>query len=54
MEKLQQYRQIIREVITEEVGQLVMRRRPEFKLLVFNPKIQEIMQWIPPIAGTAS
>lgn len=43
-----------RGIFSEEVGQLIMRRRPEFKLLVFNPRIQEIMQWIPPIAGTAS
>lgn len=36
-----------RGIFSEEVGQLILKRRPEFKLLVFNPILQEISQWIP-------
>jgi len=43
-----------RGIFSEEVGQLILKRRPEFKLLVFNPTIQEISQWIPLITGAPS
>ncbi|MDX2099437.1 MAG: element excision factor XisH family protein [Leptolyngbyaceae cyanobacterium bins.59] len=43
-----------RGIFSEEVGQLILKRRPEFKLLVFNPTLQEISQWIPLITGVAS
>lgn len=43
-----------RGIFSEEVGQLILKRRPEFKLIVFNPTIQEISQWIPLITGVAS
>lgn len=43
-----------RGIFSEEVGQLILKRRPEFKLLVFNPIIQEVSQWIPLVTGVAS
>jgi XisH protein len=36
-----------RGIFSEEVGQLVLKKRSEFNLLVFNPTLQEITQWIP-------
>lgn len=43
-----------RGIFSEEVGQLVLKKRSEFKLLVFNPTLQEITEWIPSITGVAS
>jgi hypothetical protein len=31
----------------EEVGAILFRRRPELKLIVFDPDLQEIVQWKP-------
>jgi hypothetical protein len=31
----------------EEVGQMILRRRPELKLVVFDPNTQEIVLWKP-------
>jgi XisH protein len=31
--------------LSEEVGALLFRRRPELKLVVFDPDLQEITQW---------
>jgi hypothetical protein len=43
-----------RGIFSEEVGQLVLRKRAEFKLIVFSPTTQEITQWIPISAGANS
>ncbi len=32
-------------ILSEEVGALLFRKRPELKLIVFDPDIQEITQW---------
>jgi XisH protein len=34
-----------RGILSEEVGALLFRRRPELKLVVFDPDLQEITQW---------
>jgi XisH protein len=32
---------------SEEIGKLLSRRRPELKFIIFNPDLQEIIQWKP-------
>jgi hypothetical protein len=32
-------------ILSEEVGALLFRKRPELKLVVFDPDLQEITQW---------
>jgi hypothetical protein len=32
-------------IFSEAVGELLLRRRPEFNLVVFDPNLEEITQW---------